>query len=168
MDRDLHKQDDNTYFLDKGYVYFSKAPVKIHAVLGSAVAVCLWDRKRCFGGMNHFTHPTAEDSQKATPRFGNAAMVALFRVMERAGSANRDIVAQVFGGGTPDSAEIDDEPIGEQNVAVARTMLKQKGIKVVSEDVGGSLGRKIVFDVSSGSVAVLKVENIRRSDWTYQ
>ena len=50
-------------------------------------------------------------------------------------------------------------------MSVARRALSRRGIRVASEDVGGSLGRKIVFDTGSGQVAVLKVRNIRKSDW---
>ncbi len=37
---------------------------------------------------------------------------------------------------------------------------------VASEDVGGKKGRKILFDTASGHVAVLKVHDLRREDWS--
>lgn len=52
-----------------------------------------------------------------------------------------------------------------ENVRVARRILARRGISVVSEDVGGSLGRKVIFDISNGEIAVLKIRQVRRSDW---
>lgn len=165
MQQSLEAIYENSYSLDKGYVYFSKTPAKIHAVLGACVAVCLWDKETHYGCMNHFMHPLARKSSKATPRFGNAAMVAMFRIMDEAGSKTKNVIAQIFGGGKPEDHEGED--IGSKNVAVAKKYLNKKGIRIVSEDVGGSLGRKVIFNTATGHAAVLKVEDIRRSDWYY-
>jgi chemotaxis protein CheD len=50
-------------------------------------------------------------------------------------------------------------------VEIARKILREKGIAIASEDVGGSVGRKIVFDLATGHVAVLKVHKVRDEDW---
>jgi chemotaxis protein CheD len=152
-----------TYHLEPGYIYFSRVPAVVRTVLGSCVAICLWDRRRSFGGINHFLYPFTKHRKEATPKFGNVAVSTLLRIMEEAGSLRSDLRAQIYGGGYPEGAEGPD--IGAENVRVARRMLNRKGIRIVSEDVGGNLGRKIVFDTASGHVAVLKVGNIRKSDW---
>jgi chemotaxis protein CheD len=48
---------------------------------------------------------------------------------------------------------------------VARRVLTRNGIRVVSEDVRGAKGRKIVFHSNINEIAILKVDRIRRSDW---
>jgi chemotaxis protein CheD len=161
MEQNSQALRENIYHLERGYVYFSKSPMKIHTVLGTAVSVCLWDTKLKIGGMNHYVYPIAESAAKATPDHGNAAIIALLRIMQGAGSQLKDLVAQIFGGGFPDS----DDNQGNENVTIARRLLKKRGLKIVSEDVGGSLGRKVVFDTATGQAAVIKVNNIRNSDW---
>ena len=167
MDRratgDVDQRGGTSYFLEPGYVYFSRREAVVRAVLGSCVAVCLWDKKLHHGGMNHYCMPATRKAEEATPRYGNAATAALVRMMEDAGSRSNDIVAQIFGGGSPEEATGDD--IGAQNVEAARQVLVRRSIKVVSEDVGGEIGRKIVFDIGTGHVAVLRVQKIRESDW---
>lgn len=163
MNQNIDSISDKTYQLEQGFVYFSKSPAHVHAVLGSCVSVCLWDKRMKYGGMNHYRHPNADNLDEATPVFGNAAMIALIRLMEDSGCRIKDIIAQIFGGGVPEDDNVSD--IGSSNIEIARKILEKKGIKVVSEDVGGSLGRKIYFDTGSGKVAVLKVEKIRRTDW---
>ncbi|MFW5775256.1 MAG: chemotaxis protein CheD, partial [Chitinivibrionales bacterium] len=126
----------------------------------------LWcERLRC-GGMNHFMYPRADDAKSATPRYGNASMTALVRLMDEEGCERREIVAQMFGGSFPKGARGRD--IGEENISVARSFLRRHAIALVSQDVGGMLGRKILFDTQSGHVAVLKVHALRKQDWPSQ
>jgi len=152
-----------TYTLEKGFVYFSQTPVAVHTVLGSAVSVCIWDTENKYGAINHFVKPQPGKNELPTPTFGNAAMVAIVKLMAQAGSKTKNLVAQIFGGAAP--MEDTHHSIGKENIEMARTYLKQKKIRVVSEDVGGNLGRKIVFDTSTGRAAVLKIDQIRKSDW---
>lgn len=154
------------YFLQPGYIYFSKTPAIVRTVLGSCVAVTLWDKVQQYGGMNHFLHPWTKDPSEATPQFGNVATAALLQIMEDAGCRREDIVAQITGGATPDGASASD--VGQGNVQVAREILSRKGIPVLSEDIGGTMGRKIVFDTYTGQLVVLKVHRIRETDWAFE
>lgn len=113
--------------------------------------------------MNHFIRPVTHDPQEATPKYGNVAVAALVRMMEDAGCSRADIIAQVLGGGAPQGAGANH--LGAQNVQVAREFLGRKGISIVAEDVGGHVGRKIAFDTETGQIAVLKVHQLRESDW---
>ncbi|NQT93409.1 MAG: chemotaxis protein CheD [Lentisphaerae bacterium] len=151
------------YYLEPGYVYLSKTTVIVRTVVGSCVAVCLWDRHLRYGAMNHFLHPRARTSREATPQYGNAATTALIRVMLEAGCRRRNLVAQIMGGGFPPGGS--GANIGEKNVTMAREVLGRKGIPIVSEDVGGSMGRKVVFDTGTGQSVVFKVHCLRAADW---
>lgn len=151
------------YLLEPGYIYFSKQPVSVRTVLGSSVTVCVWDTRLCYGAINHFLYPSTEDASMATPKYGNVAVPALLKMTGEEGCRPRDLVAQIFGG-----ACLDDENgtgLGSRNVEVARSILARHNVKVMSEDVGGMMGRKIVFDIGTGHVAVLKVHRIRQTDW---
>ena len=44
------------YFLRPGYIYMPDKPTAISAVVGSGVAVCVYDKKRKVGGMNLYNH----------------------------------------------------------------------------------------------------------------
>ena len=48
---------------------------------------------------------------------------------------------------------------------ISRKILAKQGIPVVSEDVGGRKGRKIVFNTQTNEIAVLKVGHLRKADW---
>ena len=152
-----------TYHVEPGYVYFSTKATLLRAVVGSCVAVCLWDKHAKCGGMNHFIKPLAQDKEEATPVFGNAGIAALVKMMEDAGCNRTNVVAHILGGGSPDGETA--PTLGDRNVAAAREMLKRKEISILAEDIGGAVGRKIAFDTGTGELAVLKTVNVRTGDW---
>ena len=151
------------FFLEPGHIYFSREPVVISTVLGTCVSVCLWDKEKNYGGMNHFFYPYEDRASMTTTVFGNVATFLLVKMFRKGGSKIEDIEAQIFGGAHPE-ASIQLE-IGRENVIQAKKVLKERKIKIVSEDVGGDRGRKIIFDTLAGHVAVVKVKKIRKRDW---
>jgi len=152
-----------SYYLEPGYIFCATEPATVHAVLGACVAVCLWDKRLCFGGINHFLFPEIRERERATAKFGNAATLELVRLMERAGSKRDDLLAQILGGASPLAAS--GHTVGAKNIEAARAILRQKRLRICSEDVGGHMGRKVVFDSLTGHVAVLKVFELRQEDW---
>ena len=154
---------DSSYFLEPGYIFLPEKPTSISAVMGSSVSVCLYDRRRHVGGMNLFQLPLVRERHLATPRYGNVAILALIRMMLRAGSRMKDLEAQVLGGAhNPESGS---EDMGRENVGIARRVLKKERVRVSSEDVGGERGRKIVFNTGTNELAVIKVDRLRAGDW---
>lgn len=141
----------------------NKTPLVIQTVLGNCVSVCLWDKSLAIGSMNHFRYPRTGDKSSATTEYGNVATLALIRMMEEAGCSRENIVAHVLGGARPSENSV--QTIGDENIQVARKVLDKKDVKIISEDTGGTIGRKVVFDTATGHVAVLKVHNLRKSDW---
>ena len=153
------------YFLRPGYIYLSKLPTLISTVLGSCVAVALWDKKREYGGMNHYLYPLTRNSKEATAQYGNVAVKALVRLFVEEGSNRKDLEAQIFGG-----AHLADSPgeaveISHKNIDICRQVLAMSKIPIVSEDVGGTKGRKVVYNSLTNDVAVFRVEKLRESDW---
>ena len=153
----------NNYFLEPGFIYLASEPTAVSTVLGSSVAVCLHDRQRKLGGINHYQYPATREPQEATARYGNVATLALIRMLVGNGSVVKDLQAQILGGACNDGMSPDG--IGDENIRVARKILNKKRIPIVSEDVGGQIGRKVVFKTDTNETMVIKVENIRADDW---
>ena len=151
------------YNLKPGCLYLSRNPATIRCVVGTSVSVCLWDKEQRIGGMNHFIHPVIRDADKATTRYGNVATAALVNLMLGQGSTFGHMVAQVTGGAVPETDPSND--LGARNVEAARAVLMRKGITITSEDVGGTLGRKILFHTDTGQLLTMKVHQLRSEDW---
>lgn len=145
-------------------MFLSKTPVVIQTVLGNCVSVCLWDKLYAVGSMNHYLYPFTRNKNNATSQYGNVATLALIRMMEETGCSRKNMVAHILGGACPSDAD-NIYADGEENAEMARRVLKDKSVQIISEDTGGTIGRKVVFDVATGHVAVLKVHNLRKSDW---
>ena len=151
------------YFLKPGFIYLPEKPTVISTVLGSSVAVGIYDKRRKTGGMNHFLFPQPLAGERTTPLYGNVAVPVLIRMMMEAGSRRSHLEAQIFGGAF--NSDISGRDIGRDNFTCARNILNRKRIKIVSEDVGGVKGRKVVFNTNSYEIGILKVERLRDSDW---
>jgi chemotaxis protein CheD len=151
------------YFLKPGYIFLPTKPTLISTVLGSCVAVCLYDRKRKVGGMNHFQFPAIAERKEATAIYGNVATRALVLMMMREGSKAKHLQAQIFGGAHDPRLTL--KNVGHENIRVARKILGQAHIRIVSEDVGGEMGRKIIFNTATNEIAIIKVDRLRKADW---
>lgn len=158
-----HEVEVFKYHLQPGYIFTSSEPALVSAVVGTCVAVCIHDRRLKTGGMNHFLFPKTGWGQKNTPQYGNVALTALIRLMIRQGSRVEDMEAQIFGGGTRSLS--DRTGLGRRNVKMARKFLKKRGIPVVSEDIGGIKGRRILFHTMSNEAIVMKTHRLRRGDY---
>ena len=151
------------YFLEPGYIYLATKPAVISTVIGSSVSVCIYDRKRKLGGINHFQYPLTRERHKATTIYGSVATHTLIGMMVNDGSKKKYLEAQILGGAY--NPEVSLKNIGQENIMAARKILARYRICVVSEDVGGKKGRKIVFNTNTNELAVIKVGKLRTGDW---
>ncbi|UQA56706.1 GAF domain-containing protein [Polyangium aurulentum] len=145
-------------YLYPGDAFVSDSPVELTTILGSCVAVCLWDTMLHIGGMSHYLLPASPLGQSASLRFGDAAIPALLASLERLGSRKHSVQAKLFGGAAVNaSAQArGGAELGRRNVEMARRMLGDHGIRIVAEDVGGTAGRKLRFRTDDG-LALVKV-----------
>jgi len=144
--------DLSTHFLYPSTLFASREPVLVNTILGSCVAVCFYDTYLQFGGINHYMLPFWNGQGLASPKFGNIAIEKLLEKMISLGSNQSNLIAKVFGGGNIIEATTAQFMIGDRNIAVALDMLKEMNVKVISQSVGGNLGRKIQFDTSTGEI----------------
>lgn len=140
--------------LGKHYLYPSalfaeKTPYLVDTVLGSCVAVCLFDTKLFIGGINHFMLPLWNGNGLASPKYGNIATEKLIEKMLRNGSSTSDLVAKVFGGANQMNSSME---IGARNIEIAKEVLVHHGIQIVAENVGGTVGRKLKYHTGTGQV----------------
>jgi chemotaxis protein CheD len=140
-------------YLHAGHLIVSRVPCRVTTVLGSCVAVGMWDPTSGVGGVNHFLLPQGSDPQ--SPRFGDAAVRTLIREVVAAGGRRRTLQAKLFGGACVLRAFKDGSAhLGQKNVVVARRILIDEGIPIAAEDVEGERGRKLIFQTHDGAAWV--------------
>ncbi|MDE3010740.1 MAG: chemotaxis protein CheD [Pseudomonadota bacterium] len=123
----------------------------ISTLLGSCVAVCLYDPLFKLGGMNHFLLPsrraTTSDDQDVVLA-GDYAMEVLVNAMLARGARKERMVAKAFGGGNIVSAIR--MAIGDRNAEFAAEWLEREGIPLLASDFGGPWSRKVVCVPATG------------------
>jgi len=144
--------EPSTHFLYPSTIFASREPHIVNTILGSCIGICFYDTVLKYGGINHYMLPFWNGQGLASPKFGNIAIHKLFEKMQSLGSSKRNLVAKIFGGGNIIEASTAQFMIGERNIALAKDMLKDLKIQIVSQSVGGNMGRKIQFNTATGEV----------------
>ncbi len=149
-------------YLHPGQMVTSSTPCSISTILGSCVAVCVWDEEKGVGGMNHFLLPHFAGQGASSARFGNVAIEQLLERLERTGARRTFMRAKIFGGATVvEALRGVGGSLGRSNVELARKLLAHAGIQVVAEDVEGASGRKLIFRTDDGSALVRLLAGVR-------
>ena len=144
--------DIQPHFLYPSTLFASSTPSKVTTILGSCVAICLYDSVLRIGGMNHYMLPLWNGQGLASPKYGNIAAEKLVEKMLLLGSHKSNLVAKIFGGGEVIDTTVKIFNIGERNIVIAYEMLEGFKIPVVAKSVGGKFGRKIEYNTSTGEV----------------
>lgn len=166
MNSDSHFSENaltTHYFLQPGYILVPDQSLSISTVIGSGISVCIYDRKKQIGGMNHFIFPHIAVKGKTTALYGNIATTVLINMMLAREASIKYLEAQIFGGAY--HPEKNNKDIGRENIEIAKKILLKNQISIMSQDVGGEKGRKVVFNTNTNEVAILKVDRLRDMDW---
>jgi chemotaxis protein CheD len=145
--KELERQAENIN--PGGWAVSATQPLS--TLLGSCVAVCLYEPVRRIGGFNHFMLPSRKgniDSDTDVFLHGDYAMEVVINGMMSKGVRKDRIVAKAFGGGTIVRSIHAD--IGGRNVEFTREWLKREGIPLVASDFLGPWSRKVLFDPATG------------------
>ena len=137
-----------TIFTEQIFVSDGK-PIEVATILGSCVAVCLYDPVLKIVGMNHYLLPLWNGEGLKSLKYGNICNERLIEKMILAGARKSRLVVKLFGGAKINISGLN---IGEKNVMVAKKILAEHDLKISSEDTGGYLGRKIIISSTDGSV----------------
>jgi chemotaxis protein CheD len=157
-----------------GEVYIALEPTTVWTVLGSCVAVILFEPRRKVSAICHARLPAPGNaanacaSQCASPcshpcRRGRADLklnyvtccveymldeLALLQIPKNG------LAAALVGGASMVEAADRPRPIGQQNVEVAYKVLGRYGIQIHHEDTGGNYGRTLTYVTDSGTIKV--------------
>ena len=150
----------------------------IATLLGSCVAVCLYDLTLPLAGMNHFMLPQMSASNNAEDDAllaGDACMEALLNAMLVAGAAKHRVQAKAFGGGTVIEANMPDAlSVGKRNADFTREWLDRENIPLIAADFLGPWSRKVLLVPATGDAycrrmasSMINKDLLRREEAAY-
>ncbi len=150
-------------YIHVGELYIGIKPTEVCTILGSCVAVCLYDRLEKIGGMNHYLIPLWNGNGLQSPKYGNIAIHRLIEGMVNIGCRIENLEAKIFGGGNVvDALSQESMIVGRKNIVVAQEVLNEYGIPVTARDVGGVFGRRIMLQSQSGKVLLNYIHEEKR------
>jgi len=145
-----------THYLYPAAIFADKEPHLVDTILGSCVAVCLYDPVKRIGSINHYMLPFWNGTGLASPKYGNIAIPKIIEKMTEMGSNPKNIQAKIFGGGEVVETKTNLFRIGERNIEIAINTLKEHKIAITGQSVGGKNGRKIRYNTETG-VVLMKI-----------
>ncbi len=136
-----------------GQVLTEESPGRLNTILGSCVALMLYDTETRFGGMAHILLPGKGNENL---KYADAACSHLVSEVRKRSVPSSRIIAKIAGGASTkyrgDSSLIGD--IGKGNILGVITFLMNEDISIEGMHTGGHFERKILFDLENGDVIV--------------
>jgi chemotaxis protein CheD len=145
-----------------GEYFATRDDTIISTVLGSCVAVGLYDEEARMGGLNHFMLPDdlkrIDLLRSPNAKYGMYAMELLINDLMKLGARRGALKAKVFGGGSVlRFSGGHASKIPANNIEFAFEYLQKEGIPVLASDVGGREPRKIFFFARTGKVLLKRI-----------
>lgn len=148
-----------------GEFFLAPEPMLLTTILGSCVAVCIFDKKLKIGGMNHFLLPepqTQTNSNDNLNKYASHCIPALLKEFKRAGSNPADLDVKILGGANifDGASSSFSSAVGRENIAAARSLLKKFGLNISGENVGGERGRRVELNTCTGEIKFQKLHAV--------
>jgi chemotaxis protein CheD len=130
--------------------------VLITYALGSCIGICLYDKEIRLGALVHIMLPiNMEAGRTNTMKYADTGLKETIRQMELRGAKRARLTAKIAGGAKMfDVGGSALGNIGQRNIESVKLNLKKAGVRLIKEDVGGTLARTLLFDVVTGNGTV--------------
>ena len=128
--------------------------ILITYALGSCIGLCFHDPRLNLGALLHVMLPLNMEAGRKNPlKYADTGIRETLRQLEAKGASRSRLTVKIAGGAK--MFEISDKNsnlgnIGQRNIESVRMNLKKEGVRLLKEDVGGSVARTLLFDVNSG------------------
>jgi chemotaxis protein CheD len=120
--------------------------------------VALYDPHTRLGGLVHSLLPQQRsgDPPETAPKFVDGAIRLMVAELSRAGADPARLLAKCAGGANMFESHYLTlmHSIGVRNARSARETLRELGIPLAGEEVGGNRGRTVTFDLATGRLLV--------------
>jgi chemotaxis protein CheD len=161
-------------YLKPGELFSGELATHVTTVLGSCVAITMYDPKSHAAAICHAIQPVCRRAALKCNhlcadefRSVDCALDEMLRRMDRMGAVRDEMEIKVFGGAAiigRSRGRQREGGVGGQNVDAARQMLAEYGLSISVMVVGGCEGRKIIFDTGTGAVFLKRIKSIRGTE----
>jgi chemotaxis protein CheD len=143
-------------YLHPGQMCFCDRPSRVETVLGSCVAITMWNPRLRIGCICHAVLPRNGGAQDPL-KYVDTSIQSMLQVLERHSSRRQDVEVKLFGGASMRRQTPNRKSVGSQNVDAAIALLSGEGFTLRTSDTGGTAGRKLLFYTATGEVFVKRI-----------
>jgi chemotaxis protein CheD len=136
-----------------GQAFVASDPAQLTTILGSCIAVTMYSPHRRLGMLSHIVLPHASGTTAYPAKFADTAVPYMLSTLKDHGVKTGEIVAKIAGGACM-FGDGKFMQIGDANIRATTEALEAVGIRITNQDVGGSLGRRICFELATGLITV--------------
>jgi chemotaxis protein CheD len=143
----------------------AQSPMILRTILGSCVAVILYDKINRIGGLAHVYLPsgkeyeTNRESTITSHKFADILLPLMVEAILKENGNKRFFSAYLVGGAslfnTKPSSFMD---IGKKNLDAVRRILNDMRINFLELEIGGNNGRKVHFYLKNGDIEVINLK----------
>jgi chemotaxis protein CheD len=149
-------------FLKPGEIFISREPAIVSTILGSCIAVTVFNERLKAGGICHALLPENRSLQEDDyGHYVDGAIIHILRKLEAMGIQKHEMEIKLFGGA--DILEIigtKKSSVGTQNIERALEIIKSEELLLTHSDVGGKTGRNIRFYTHTGAILLRRIQRI--------
>ena len=121
--------------------------------LGSCIGLCFHDPRLRLGALLHIMLPLNMETGRTHPlKYADTGIKETLKAMEAKGASRSRMTVKIAGGAK--MFEIAGGSglgnIGQRNIESVHAILKRENIRLLAENVGGTVARTLLFDVVSG------------------
>jgi chemotaxis protein CheD len=145
--------DKPSVFLRPGDWFFGRGDQRVSTLLGSCIAVVMWSPRLNLGGMCHCLLPRrsagAPNKNLSEGHYVEEALAWLSGRFSALHCQSKDIEVVLAGGGSTNNSDI-----GQSNVVCAQEWLAGRSFKLMQQDVGGRVVRRLTFNLTDGRLTI--------------
>ena len=140
-------------FLRPGDWFFGRGNHRVTTVLGSCVSAVMWSPRLQLGAISHCLLPARPDNPHGTRHSEGHYVDEAFRWMTQRlsehGCRLMEVDVSLAGG-----ASANDISIGGANVARAVALVEAAGMRLIQQDTGGRVVRRLTFNLTDGCLTI--------------
>lgn len=155
-------------YLKPGEMRICEEPTIVTTLLGSCVAVAMYNERLKIGAICHGLLPSCRNARPCDGhclegfRYVDCSIRRMLEVFQKRGIVQSEIDVKVFGGSDMFNVKVGaskSSSVGRQNVEKALQIVDNEGLRIIASDLGGLRGRKIYFYTHTGEVLLKRLHS---------
>jgi chemotaxis protein CheD len=143
----------SAHTVNMGQAVIGRSGDVLDAVLGSCIGVALYHPRQRIGALAHVVLPDSIGRTGPPAKFADTVVPYLLHLFKTEGVSTAGLVAKLAGGANMFASKGPIQ-VGAANLEAVTTALKQAGLAIAAQHVGGCKGRHVRLDCDTGELRI--------------